>query len=622
MCGVCGVVAFGRTLSEAEARTRIDPMLAALYHRGPEEAGHRLTGGAVLGCTRLAIRGLTSGTQPLVDPESGVVVVCNGEIDNHRELRAWLKGRGRTVDQAADVAVLPGLYLELGEDFVSRLSGMFGLAVWDPRTQRLLLARDRAGERSLFFTVRNGGVVVASELAAIAAEGSTPLEPDMAGLRQYLQYGIFRSPATPLRGVERLGPAELVSITAEGVQRRRYWQWSPARTAKAVPSAEDFDAVFRGAVGRQIDVDVDYGIFLSGGLDSSLVLSVAQQVRHRSRMKAYTLRFDEASFDESEYARRIAAAHDAESVCVRVGPDDIPTGIESLVRNVGEPLADPAWVPTALLARRAAQDVKMVLVGEGADELFGGYPTYLGALWGARYARLPGPLRVACEAAIRAWPVSDRKVAISYLLKRFIDGSSDSGLTRHLTWISTIPPATLQRLGVLSEFASPAQADADALLDCVQRHDLETSLAEGLLTKADRASMNASLELRAPFLDVRVLEYAATLPADQRVKGFSTKVFLKRYATRHLPRDLVYRRKRGLSVPLAQWLRKPLYAWARGRLEGGGLAAAGVDPVVALTLLDEHCQRRVDHARPLWTLIVLSEWFLWLQRQVKARGTA
>ena len=619
MCGIAGVVRFEGAFLEAEARARIKPMLDALYHRGPDEAGYHLADSAVMGVTRLAIRAIASGTQPLVDRASGVVAICNGEIDNHRALRDWLRGRGRTVDQETDVAVIPGLYLELGEDFVTRLEGMFALAVWDPRQRRLLLARDRAGERSLFFSVRAGAVVFGSEISAIAAEGSTALAPDRQALQQYLQYGIFRSPATPLRGVERVGPAEVVTISAAGVRRQRYWQWAPARTPKVVPTAEGFDPIFREAVRRQSDVDVDYGVFLSGGLDSSLVLSVAQQVRHRARLKAYTLRFDEASFDESEYAKRIAAEHDAESIFVRVGPEDFPAGIASLVRHVGEPLADPAWVPTAMLARRAVQDVKMVLVGEGADELFGGYPTYLGAQWGERYARLPGPIKAVFGAAIRRWPVSDRKVALSYLLKRFVEGDGMSGLQRHLTWTSTIPPATLRRLGVEPVFELPAQEDAGALLDCIQRHDLETSLAEGLLTKADRASMTSSLELRAPFLDMAVLDYAATLPANQRVDGLTTKVFLKRYATRHLPRSLVYRKKRGLSVPLAQWLRGPLYEWARGRLAGDGLAAAGVDPAVAMALLAEHKQRREDHSRPLWTLLVLNEWFAWMGEQGSKR---
>ncbi|MCE9614176.1 MAG: asparagine synthase (glutamine-hydrolyzing) [Lentisphaerae bacterium] len=620
MCGICGVVALAGSLPRDDTRERIRPMLDALYHRGPDEAGYHLSDLAVLGVTRLAIRAIASGTQPLVDPATGVVVVCNGEIDNHRELRAWLEARGHVVPQATDVAVIPGLYLELGEAFVERLIGMFALAVWDPRRRQLLLARDRAGERSLFYTERGGQVLFASEIAALTVDRSLPLLPHRDALQHYLQFGIFTSPTTPLAGIQRVGPAEAVIVTPSGARRSRYWRWTPVATADTASAADTFDGIFRDAVRRQSDVDVDYGLFLSGGLDSSLVLSVAQQIRHRPRLKTYTLRFDEPSFDESDYARQIAERADAEHIPVWVRAADMPAGIASLLRLVGEPLADPAWVPTALLARRAVEDVKMVLVGEGADELFGGYPTYLGATLGARYAQLPGPLKALVRKAVLAWPVSDRKVAVSYLLKRFVEAEGLNGLQRHLSWTSTIPPATLQRLGVKASLADAGYDVVGDLLDGLQRHDLETSLAEGLLTKADRASMTSSLELRAPFLDVAVMEYAATLPVAQRVGGLSTKVFLKSYATRYLPASHIYRRKRGLSVPLATWLRGPLHEWARSRLAGDLLGGAGLDSAVALTLLDEHQQRVADHARPLWTLLVLAEWFAWLAEQNARRG--
>ena len=612
MCGICGLARFGSPLPAEEAQARIRPMLDAMHHRGPDESGFRAAGSAALGVTRLAIRALGSGTQPLVDRATGVLVACNGEIDNHRELRAWLTRRGREVTQDADVAVLPGLYLELGEAFVTRLSGMFALAVWDPRRERLVLARDRVGERSLFYTEGADGVAFASEIAALAAARAASLDPDPDALRHYLQYGVFAAPGSPLRQVRRVGPAETVVLSAAGASRSRYWRWSPAQTPRAAASPDAFDAVFRAAVERQTDVDVDYGVFLSGGLDSSLVLATAQRVRRRPGLKTYTLRFGEASYDEGDYASRIARREEAENIPVWVRAEDLPAGLAALVRHAGEPLADPAWTPTAMLARRAAEDVKMVLVGEGADELFGGYPTYLGALWADRYGRLPAPVRTALRRAVRAWPVTDRKVAVSYLLKRFVDGEGLDGLRRHLAWTSTVPPSTLARLGVAPAYPSPAREDAASLLDCVQRHDLETSLAEGLLTKADRASMTHSIELRAPFLDVAVMEYAATLPPQARVRGLETKVFLKRYATRYLPRGQVYRRKRGLSVPLAQWLRGPLHEWARAMLSADRLAGAGIDGQAALALLEEHQRRHADHARALWALIVLSEWFAWL----------
>jgi asparagine synthase (glutamine-hydrolysing) len=278
-------------------------------------------------------------------------------------------------------------------------------------------------------------------------------------------------------------------------------------------------------------------------------------------------------------------------------------------------LADPAWIPTALLARRAAQDVKLALVGEGGDELFGGYPTYIGAQTAEYYKRLPRPVRAAIKRIVEAWPPSDKKVALSFVLKRFVQGAEMDGVARHLLWTSNVSPSLLERLGVTNLEPRFVDRADEALLDVVQQNDLETSLAEGLLTKADRASMRSALELRAPFLDQAVMEFAATLPANERVHGLTTKAFLKRYALRYLPTSIVNRKKRGLSVPLATWLRGPLWEWAESRLHSDLLAVAGVNTRAALEILEEHRQRRADHARALWTLIVLSEWLTWASKR-------
>jgi asparagine synthase (glutamine-hydrolysing) len=657
MCGICGVIEWEESSSDGAAgeravlrETKVAHMLDCLIHRGPDGLGLDSLGGATLGAVRLAIRGLEDGRQPIVDEENGILAVCNGEIDNHLELKHWLALRGRHVAAATDVAVLPGLYLELGAAFVERLVGAFAIGLWSAREGALLLARDRAGERPLHVIVSERAVQFASELAALATGAGTPLEPDTEALRGYLSAGFFPAPHDPFRGVRRVAPGELVEISKNGIRSRRYWIWrtgasaarasagTSAKSAAGVaasPTLDEFDAVLRRAVGRQSEVDVAYGVFLSGGLDSSLVAAVLRQLRPEYRLAAFALKFAEASYDESEHARRVAAALGVELHCVEVGADALPQTIAELVASSGEPLADPAWVPTALLARRAAQDVKIALVGEGADELFGGYPTYIGAEVYERYARLPAWVRGAVRWAVERWPVADKKVTLSFLLKRFVQGEGLDAVARHLLWTSTLSPQLMARLGVpvvemrRADFAdgsdSPGREPAGepatgaaGVLDRLQRLDLENSLAEGLLTKADRASMRYAIELRAPYLDVDVMEFAARLPAKERVRGFETKVFLKRFAERYLPASTVHRRKRGLSVPLARWLREPLYDWARARLGAEWLEAAGVRPGAALELLEEHRQRRADFSRALWTLIVLSEWIEWAAR----RGTA
>jgi asparagine synthase (glutamine-hydrolysing) len=303
-----------------------------------------------------------------------------------------------------------------------------------------------------------------------------------------------------------------------------------------------------------------------------------------------------------------------EVVNVWVQPEEMRQQLKTLVRLVGEPLADPAWVPAALLARRAAQDIRVALVGEGADELFGGYPTYIGAGLGASYSRVPGWMRALIRRGLEALPPSSKKMPLSFLLRRFAQGSDLEGFARHLFWVSNIQESLQQQLGI-----APVQPEAleegGELLDRLQQWDLEKSLAEGLLTKADRSSMSAMLELRSPFLDQAMLEFAESIPREERVRGFRTKVLLKSYALKYLPARIVHRRKRGLSIPLNQWLRGPLREWAALALGSGRLELAGIRPRVAQELLMQHCEGKADYARALWTLLVLDEWLEWATTQ-------
>ncbi len=378
MCGICGIVSVSEFRQPESARLWTDAMLEALSHRGPDDTGIITSKSAVLGATRLAIRGTHDGHQPMVDEASGVVAVCNGEIDNHKELRAWLAERGRPVRQATDVAVIPGLYLELGDAFASRLIGAFAIAVWDPRHHRLTLVRDRAGERPLFFAQNGGETIFATEITGIVSGGklATPLNED--ALRRYLRFGYFTSPDTPFANIQKVPPGGIVQIDPQGIRHSRYWRWNNVEAAKQRPSLDSFDPVFREAVRRQSDVDVDFAVFLSGGVDSSLVSAVTRSLHPERPLKAYTLRFEEESFDEGNFAADVARLLKMEPVTVWVRPEDFRSGLSSLIQMVGEPLADPAWLPTALLARRAAEDVRLALGGRGRGRTFWRIPDLFG----------------------------------------------------------------------------------------------------------------------------------------------------------------------------------------------------------------------------------------------------
>jgi len=614
MCGICGIVNLAPPFNRQRAIEHVQRMVNAVAHRGPDESGIYDDDRVVLGATRLAIRGLKSGRQPIQDPATGIVAVCNGEIDNHRELRSFLESKGYQIPLSTDVAVLPPLYDLLGDRCVEQLVGAFALALWDPRKLQLVVARDRAGERPLFYQVNGSVIYFATELSALACVPSFALQPDLAALAGYLRFGSFTAPETPFTGIQKVCPAEMISFDPAGIRRKRYWRWSVVESVKSEPSLETFDQIFRTAVRRQSDVDVDFGLFLSGGIDSSLVAAVASTVACKRPRCAYTLRFEEASYDEGSFAEQIAHELDLDNISVWVKPEDFPRGISHLVRMVGEPLADPAWVPTAMLAERASQDVKMALVGEGADELFAGYPTYIGARLAEKYSKCPRPLKGIARRIVEALPLTEKKVTFSFLLKRFVAGADLDGLERHLFWTSNFAPELMERLGFPSLSHQISKRDGD-LLDHVQRLDLETSLAEGLLTKADRASMQSALELRAPFLDQAVMEFAAKLPSRERVTGIATKVFLKRFALRYLPKKIIQRKKRGLSIPLSHWLRGPLREWATERLSGGRLSDLGVRSSTIVKLLQEHFAREADHARALWTLLVLAEWVDWVKEE-------
>lgn len=621
MCGICGVIDWDGRGEAAAREADVSLMLERLVHRGPDGWGVSSQGAATLGAVRLAIRGLSDGQQPIVDEASGIVVVCNGEIDNHRELKRWLASRGRPVVAETDVAVLPGLFLELGSEFVEHLTGAFSIGLWSARDQLLLLARDRAGERPLHFHVSDEAWF-ASELSALVGVAHLRTSVNVEALRGYLAAGFFSAPLSPFEGIRKVGPGEIIEIRGQKVSTRRYWRWNSIRAAeKKAASPREFDEIFREAVRSQSDVDVPYGVYMSGGLDSSLVAAVLRKLRPDYTLHSYTLRFFEPSYDESGYAESAAKLLGLELHRVDVTPEVVPATLTELIASSGEPLADPAWVPTALLSRRAAQDVKIALVGEGADELFGGYPTYLGANLAERYARLPSFIRSLLRRGVERWPATDKKVTLSFLLKRFVRGDGLAPVPRHLLWTSVISPAVLKRLGVAPTETRPVDPATSGevtrvdMLNVLQRADLENSLAEGLLTKADRASMQFAIELRAPYLDMSVMEYAACLAARDRVHGFTTKVFLKKYASNYLPSSIVNRRKRGLSVPLARWLREPLYDWAHSQLSSPLLDEMGLRNEAAVAMLEEQRQRKADHSRSLWALIVLSEWLQWASRQ-------
>ena len=598
MCGIFGAVSLtGAPLKHPEC---ISAMAAALAHRGPD--GERLVGHerARMGARRLAIMDLTTGDQPFQSPDGSIWMICNGEIYNAPELRREHTLAGYPFRSTGDIETIVPLYERFGADGVGRLEGMFGLAVWDDRHERLVLARDRAGEKPLFWTELNGELRFGSEIQALLAYPDQARRVNPAAAALYGALGYVPAPYTMLDGISKLAPAHLLVADRKGLAVRRYWD--PAAVA-ARPSRLDGPATLRDvllrAVERELMSDVPVGVFTSGGLDSSLLAAAAARVMAGERIHTYSVKFAEPGYDESPHAE--AVTHHIRTSHHVIMADDpaLERAFDHITRSLAEPVGDPAILPTFLLAESAREHVKVVLSGEGADELFGGYPTYLGHNAAGLYHRMPG--RATLRWLVNRLPTSTGKVTLEFLLKQFVAGAELPLVARHLTWFGALGPdrRTLAWAGgLLNSFPG------DASLNRVLWLDFLTYLPDNLLVKVDRGTMLASIEARAPYLDREVMELALPAPSALKVRGFTTKAILKEAARGLVPDAVIRRKKRGLSVPVARWLNAGLRSLADRHL-----AAPRLFPgAPTARLLAEHRAGARNNARKLWPILIAELW--------------
>jgi asparagine synthase (glutamine-hydrolysing) len=610
MCGIYGVVAYRDGTLDAAMLAR---MASELVHRGPDGDGLAVRDGAALGCRRLAIIDVEGGAQPLSDEGGGVLVVCNGEIYNHNALREDLERRGHTFRTRSDAEVIPHLYEERGVDFVDALDGMFGLALWDARTGRLVLARDRMGEKPLYYAVTRTALVFASEPKAILATGLVDRVADGEAIAGYLRTGYVATPRSAFAAIRKLVPGTRLVLDADIARVESFWDVAPHLSGPPVAldlatAATAVRSALERAVEAALESDVPVGVFLSGGLDSTSVAAIARA--RLGSLDTFTLGFDVPSFDEREYAALAARTLGTRPHVLMVTPDLFLEGLRELVTVIDEPLADQSLVPTYLLARHARAWVKVVLVGEGSDELFAGYPTYVGGLWAARYRRLPGGLRRGLAAVAPCLGSPHGNTTLRYLLRRFLEMADAPTATRHRAWTGCMSPQGLDALsvpggplvGTIEPPARPARSELDTLLGL----DLTGYLRDDLLTNLDRATMAASIEGRAPFLNHHLVELACRLAPELKLRGVVGKRVLRRAVADLVPAAIRRRVKRGLSVPLATWLAGPLLPFARETL--ARLDPDVVRPAAVRNLLDDHVARRRDNRRELWALIVLQLW--------------
>jgi asparagine synthase (glutamine-hydrolysing) len=606
MCGIYGIVSDqGSALRFPNV---LDQMGEALRHRGPDGRATLNSPHAMIGTERLRIIDLHErADQPFAAPGSQVWLECNGEIYNAPSIRARFPEY--PFRSHSDVESILPLYLERGTDAIPLLDGMFGLAIWDNRTHTLVLARDRAGEKPLFYARVGREILFASELQCILRHPEVSRELDPIAVAEYLRLGYVPEPRTMFRAVRRVEAGTFIRFSEVGQQTMRYWYPDAFRPEPRSPkdAVRELQRLFEEAVRKQVMSDVPVGVFISGGLDSSLLATLASRAIGVDRVHTFSAQFAEASYDESGDAAELAKWMRTTHVPVRTDEETLFEALRNVTTRVAEPIADPAVLPTFLLARAAREHVKVILSGEGADELFGGYPTYLGHKVAPKYDALPAFLRRAVRGAVAKVPPSGKKVTLEFLLKRFVSDVEKPWVDRHLAWFGTTlsPEVLAQPVDDLPELPGAGPYEHDPLLGAMLL-DYRSYLRDNLLVKVDRATMLSSVEARAPYLDHHLTAFALSLPADLRVRGLTTKWVLKKAAEKWLPKNVIYRRKRGLSVPIANWINHGLRGEVDRLLAPERLGLLNRQYV--RNLLDEHRSGRANHAKPLWAIVMLQYW--------------
>jgi asparagine synthase (glutamine-hydrolysing) len=613
VCGICGIVSAGAPVDPE----RLGAMSGTLAHRGPDSDGSFVDSAVGLAARRLSIIDLETGDQPLASEDGTVVVVQNGEIYNYRELRYELERAGHRFRSHGDTEVIAHLYEEHGLEFARRLRGMFALAIWDARSQRLVLARDRFGIKPLVYREHGGTLTFASELRALPRS-----EIDLDALEAFLAFNAVPAPLTIFRGTRKLPAGHVLVWEGGGTRLERFARPAPVpasdvRTDDEAELAEELRARLRDSVRAHLVSDVPVGVLLSGGVDSSTLAALAADETSEP-LRTFSIGFEERSFDELEDARLVAQRYATRHRELVLRPDAALL-LPALADAFDEPFADSSALPTYLVSRLAAEDVKVALSGEGGDELFGGYYTYAADLLAPRI----GPLARLARPLVELLPSSSAKASFDYKAKRFVRGAHLPPLERHHAWreifslearagLTTRRPAFDPISLLRRRFGETHDAE---LLARLQDVDLGVYLVDDLLVKTDRASMAHSLEARVPFLDTVVTNLALALPTRHKVRGFRKKVLLRKAVEPLLPRAVVSGKKRGFSIPAAAWLRGELEPFARDVLCADTIRRQGFfDREVVTRLLDEHVAGKEDRSRQLWGLLAFT---LWHERHVE-----
>lgn len=618
MCGIAGFVGKGNAGD-------IESMRVAIEHRGPDASGVYHKDGVGLAHTRLSIIDVSSsGNQPMWNESLTAAIVFNGEIYNFRELKEELcLKKPRVFKSKTDTEVILGLYDEYGEQCFEKLNGMFAIAIYDFRLNKLILARDRFGKKPLYWGVFGGTVLFGSELKALFKHPSFKKEIDLESLNKYLAYEYVPTPNSIFKGVYKLEPASCVSFVKGEIKKKTFWNTTfDTKNISISEALGALDDELEKSVKRRMVSDVSLGIFLSGGIDGSAVAYYAQK-NSKEKIKTFSIGFKEESFDESGYAKQVSDFLGTDHYSEILSAEDLLEAVPRIGDVLDEPIADAAVIPTLFLSEFAKKQVTVVLGGNGGDELFAGYPTFQAEKFASLYSLIPASIQNFIKKVISFIPVSDSYFSFGFRIKKFTDGFGVDKKYRHQTWIGGFSKQDREKLfkkevwsklkntneyeeidGYLKEVKNASWGNK--LLHLYQR----TYLMDEVMAQVDRASMFHALEVRAPFLDFVLADFVNSLPYSYKIRGFTTKYILKRLMRGKLPQNIIDRPKKGFGIPLTGWLKNELKGFCNETLNRGDIEKAGFfDFDFVENLKNDHFSGKKDNRKLLWTLLVFQLWY-------------
>jgi asparagine synthase (glutamine-hydrolysing) len=629
MCGIAGFTRFNK--KNYDATIVIEQMCNKIAHRGPDGYGYENQEKISLGHRRLSIVDLEGGAQPIYNPNNNSYIVFNGEIYNYKKLQKELKLRNYELKTSSDTEVVLALYEIHGLDFLQYLEGMFAIAIWDQNKEKLILAKDRMGEKPIYYHIKDGDIVFSSELKSIVTHPEVPRIISPEAFNKFLTYEYIPSPHTILKNIHKVEAGEIICFDKNGATKNFYWNYPSHNHLEGdINFSKDelvhqLDELLRTSIETRLMADVPVGVLLSGGIDSSLVTAIASEFT--DKLQSFSIYFNEKSYDESNYIKKITSKFSLNHHSEYLSSKDMVSIFDKLGNIMDEPMADPSIVPTYFLSKMTSKKVKTVLGGDGADEIFAGYPTYTANKLIQAYNVIPFEIRTSLTNFTKsligkAIPVSNNNISLDFKLKQFFRGANVASEVRFFRWmggfidqekrdvinkdfleqsLSVFPYEDINRLlsrvNILNE--------TDRLLYLSQK----MYLMDDILVKTDRASMQNSLEIRAPFLDHNIVEFAAALPSRFKLRGLKTKYILKELALKYIPSEIVNRPKKGFGIPITEWLKNDLKEPMMDLLSKKSLDKDGILNYQGVnTLIKEHLEGSANNRKLIWTLLTFQLW--------------